>query len=143
MDLPEEARRAILYGSGEEPVTMRYHDGLKAYDIRRPFEGVIPNMERRWRETDSSWVRDELSRFQTVTACGACGGHRLKPEALAVKIEGRHISEAAALSIDGAHAWFGGLMARAFRPKAEDRPAHPCARSTSALSSSATWGWNT
>ena len=110
-DLPEEALSAILYGSGEVPVTMRYHDGLKAYDIRRPFEGVIPNMERRWRETDSSWVRDELSRFQTVTACGACGGHRLKPEALAVKIEGRHISEAAAHSIDGAHAWFGGLMA--------------------------------
>ena len=110
-DLPEGALHAILYGSAEEPVTMRYHDGLKAYDIHRPFEGVIPNMERRWRETDSSWVRDELSRFQTVTACGACGGHRLKPEALAVKIEGRHISEASALSIDGAHAWFGGLMA--------------------------------
>ena len=110
-DLPEGALGAILYGSGEDAVTMRYHDGIKAYDIRRPFEGVIPNMERRWRETDSSWVRDELSRYQTVTACETCQGYRLKPEALAVKIEGRHISETAALSIDGAHAWFGGLMA--------------------------------
>ena len=110
-ELPEGALGAILYGSGEDPVTMRYHDGIKAYDIRRPFEGVIPNMERRWRETDSSWVRDELSRYQTVTSCETCHGYRLKPEALAVKIEGRHISETAALSIDGAHAWFGGLMA--------------------------------
>jgi excinuclease ABC subunit A len=107
--LAEKARRVVLYGSADEPVTMRYNDGQRAYEIKRPFEGVIPNMERRWRETDSSWVRDELSRFQTVTECAACGGHRLKPESLAVKIEGLHVSQVAAMSIDGAGDWFGGL----------------------------------
>lgn len=105
--LPERVRNAILYGSGTEDVTMRYDDGRRSYEIKRPFEGVIPNMERRWRETDSSWVRDELSRFQTITICATCQGHRLKPEALAVKIGGRHISEITEMSIDAAAGWFG------------------------------------
>ncbi len=99
----------LLYGSGEEEVTMSYHDGHKSYDVRKPFEGVIPNMERRWRETDSSWVRDELGRYQTVTTCEACGGHRLKPEALAVKIAGLQVSEVTDMSIDEAAQWFNTL----------------------------------
>ncbi len=107
--LPKTAQSAILYGSGKEDVTMRYDDGRRSYEIKRPFEGVIPNMERRWRETDSSWVRDELSRFQTVTTCATCNGHRLKPEALAVKIKGKHISEIAELSIAGAARWFASV----------------------------------
>ena len=107
--LGETVRRMILYGSDEEPVTMVYDDGLRSYEIKKPFEGVIPNMERRWRETDSSWVRDELSRYQTVTVCETCAGHRLKPEALAVKIAGLHISETTEMSIDRAHAWFARL----------------------------------
>ncbi|MCH8213077.1 MAG: excinuclease ABC subunit UvrA [Proteobacteria bacterium] len=107
--LGDNVRRMILYGSDEEPVTMVYDDGLRSYEIKKPFEGVIPNMERRWRETDSSWVRDELSRYQTVTVCETCAGHRLKPEALAVKIAGLHISETTAMSIDRAHAWFARL----------------------------------
>jgi len=107
--LSEQTRRIILFGSGDEALTMSYHDGVRAYEIRKPFEGVIPNMERRWRETDSSWVRDELSRYQTVTTCATCGGKRLKPEALAVKIAGRDVSETADLSIDGAAEWFAGL----------------------------------
>ncbi|MED5395727.1 MAG: excinuclease ABC subunit UvrA [Pseudomonadota bacterium] len=107
--LPKQTRQMTLFGSGKEAVTMRYHDGNKAYDISKPFEGVIPNMERRWRETDSSWVRDELSRYQTVTGCSTCNGHRLKPEALAVKIAGRHISEVTEMSIEEAHRWFAGL----------------------------------
>jgi excinuclease ABC subunit A len=110
--LPEAVRRAILFGSGEEPVTMRYHDGTKAYEITKPFEGVIPNMERRWRETDSNWVRDELSRFQTVSTCETCKGARLKPEALAVKIAGLNISEVAGFSIVEASSWFGALEAK-------------------------------
>jgi excinuclease ABC subunit A len=110
--LGKKIREMILFGSGREDVTMRYHDGNKAYDITKPFEGVIPNMERRWRETDSSWVRDELSRYQTVTQCSDCEGHRLKPEALAVKIAGRHVSEVTALSIDEARDWFAGLDAQ-------------------------------
>jgi excinuclease ABC subunit A len=107
--LPEAVRRAILFGSGDEPVVMRYHDGAKSYEITKPFEGVIPNMERRWRETDSNWVRDELARFQTVSVCETCKGARLKPEALAVKIAGLHISEVAAFSIVAARDWFANL----------------------------------
>ena len=105
--LSEIVRKTILYGSGGDAITMRYDDGRRAYEITRPFEGVVPNMERRWRETDSSWVRDELGRFQTVTACEACAGQRLKPEALAVKIAGLNISEVAEMSIDRAADWFG------------------------------------
>jgi excinuclease ABC subunit A len=108
-DLPEEVRQAILFGSGDEVVTFSYDDGLRSYETSKSFEGVVPNMERRWRETDSDWVRDELSRYQSDKACQACGGHRLKPEALAVKIDGRHIGQAAELSVAEAAAWFSGL----------------------------------
>ena len=107
--LPRKTREMILFGSDAEDVTMRYHDGHKAYDITKPFEGVIPNMERRWRETDSNWVRDELARYQTITSCDTCKGHRLKPQALAVKIAGLHVSEVAEMSIDAAHDWFSGV----------------------------------
>ncbi|MDG2205887.1 MAG: excinuclease ABC subunit UvrA [Alphaproteobacteria bacterium] len=107
--LPKKIREIVLFGSGREDVKMSYHDGNRSYEITKPFEGVIPNMERRWRETDSSWVRDELSRYQTVTTCSVCDGARLKPEALAVKLSGLHISQVADMSIDRAHAWFGIL----------------------------------
>ena len=104
--LPEKIQGIVLYGSGRDDVTMRYNDGSKSYEISKPFEGVIPNMERRWRETDSNWVRDELSRYQTVTTCSDCGGNRLKPEALAVKIDGLHIGDVTNFAIDAAHDWF-------------------------------------
>ena len=107
--LPKKVRQMILFGSGDDAVTMRYDDGKRAYDITKPFEGVIPNMERRWHETDSSWIRDELAKFQTVTSCETCAGMRLKPEALAVKIASLNVSEVAAMSIEGAAEWFGTL----------------------------------
>ena len=110
-DLPDAIRTSVLYGSDGEAVTMRYHDGVRAYDVHKPFEGVIPNMERRWRETDSSWVRDELARFQTISTCDTCGGQRLKPEALSVKIAGLNISEVADMSIDAAAEWFAAMDA--------------------------------
>jgi excinuclease ABC subunit A len=110
-ELPEPIRRGILYGSGEEALAFDYHDGLRSYRIDKPFEGVIPNMERRWRETDSAWIREELGRYQTVTRCETCGGKRLKPEALAVKIEGLDISDVAEMSIEAAGRWFAGLDA--------------------------------
>jgi len=110
-DLRDAIRTSVLYGSDGEAVTMRYHDGVRAYDVHKPFEGVIPNMERRWRETDSSWVRDELARFQTISTCDTCGGQRLKPEALSVKIAGLNISEAADMSIDAAAEWFAAMDA--------------------------------
>jgi excinuclease ABC subunit A len=108
-DLKKEVQRAILFGSGDEPVTMKYSDGLRDYETKKPFEGVVPNLERRWRETDSAWVREELERFQSSKPCEVCNGHRLKPEALAVKIKGLHISEVALMSIDQAATWFKEL----------------------------------
>ena len=86
--LRKKDREAVLFGSGGAPITMRYDDGLRKYETTRPFEGVIPNLARRYRETDSSWVREELSKYQTVAPCAACNGFRLKPEALAVKVGG-------------------------------------------------------
>jgi excinuclease ABC subunit A len=108
-DLPKAARDAILHGTGEAPVTMRYQDGLRAYETKKPFEGVVANLERRWRETDSAWVREELARYQNEAPCEECAGFRLKPEALAVKIRGLHIGEASAFSIREAAAWFKAL----------------------------------
>ncbi len=108
-DLPPKVRNAILQGTGDEAVMMKYDDGIRQYQTTKPFEGVIPNMDRRFRETDSSWVREELERFQNVTECETCHGARLKPEALAVKIGMRNISEVTALSISDAVDWFAGL----------------------------------
>jgi excinuclease ABC subunit A len=107
--LAERVRRIVLHGSGDEPVTMGYDDGFKTYRITKPFEGVIPNLERRWRETDSSWIRDELSRFQSARPCEACAGLRLKPEALAVKIHGLNISQLAEMAVTAAAEWCRGL----------------------------------
>ncbi len=111
-DLPKHAREVILHGSGAEAVKVRYSDGFKTYDVTKPFEGVIPNLERRYREADSAWLRDELSRFQSSQPCEACNGYRLKPEALAVKVGGRHIGEVTDLSIRHAAEWFRGLSAQ-------------------------------
>jgi excinuclease ABC subunit A len=110
-DLPEKMRHTILYGSEGVPIRMSYDDGVRQYATERPFEGVLPNMERRFRETDSAWIREELGRYQNARTCEVCNGDRLKPEALAVKIAGKHISEAAALSISAAADWFAGVDA--------------------------------
>ncbi|SDB70722.1 excinuclease ABC subunit UvrA [Belnapia rosea] len=109
-DLPVKVRNAILHGSGEEVVTLRYKDGLRSYDVKKPFEGVLPNLERRYRETDNPWVREDLSRYQAAKPCPACDGYRLKPEALSVKVAGRHIGEAARLSIRDCEQWFGTVF---------------------------------
>ena len=83
---PGLGRDAVLHGSGEDEIQFNYDDGLRSYKTKKAFEGVIPNIERRWRETDSAWVREELSRFQSTRPCAVCGGKRLKPEALAVRV---------------------------------------------------------
>ena len=104
-DLPQKARDVILYGSGSEEVRLAYDDGLRAYEVRKPFEGVIKNLERRYKETESEWSREEIERFMTATPCEACHGYRLKPEALAVKIDGNHIGEISTLSVKAAIHW--------------------------------------
>ena len=118
-DLKDTVRDGILYGTGEEPVEMSYNDGKRSYTIDRPFEGVLPNMERRFRETDSSWVREELGRYQNVDDCDTCAGMRLKPEALAVKLAGLHVSQVAELSIAEAVGWFKALSP-ALPPKSQE-----------------------
>ena len=107
--LPQKVQDVVLHGSGEEDITFVYEDGLRTYKATKPFEGVIGNIERRWRESDSEWVREELSRYQGAHPCEACGGYRLKPQALAVKIAGKHIGEVGELSIKAANVWFGEL----------------------------------
>ena len=108
-DLPSQAQQVILHGSGDEVIVFTYDDGMRSYQTKKPFEGVIPNLERRYRETDSSWAREEIEKFQSVTDCDVCDGYRLKPEALAVKIADKHAGEVARMSIRAADAWFQNL----------------------------------
>ncbi|MEA2987742.1 MAG: excinuclease subunit, partial [Alphaproteobacteria bacterium] len=109
-DLPKKVQQAILYGSGEDDeIRFTYDDGLRSYTTKKPFEGVITNLERRWRETESDWAREDMARFFTDIPCDACKGHRLKPEALCVKIAGKHIGEVADMSVKAAGQWFTEL----------------------------------
>jgi excinuclease ABC subunit A len=108
-DLPKKVQDAILYGSGDDVIRFVYDDGLRSYETKKPFEGVITNLERRFRESESEWAREELQKYFTNIPCSACNGHRLKPEALAVKVAGRDIGTAADLSVKRAAEWFAGL----------------------------------
>jgi excinuclease ABC subunit A len=104
-DLPEKIQEVFLRGSGDEKIKFRYDEGGRIYEVSRVFEGVVPNMERRYRETDSAWVREEFERYQNNRPCGACGGYRLRPEALAVKIDMKHVGEIVQMSIKEALDW--------------------------------------
>ena len=107
--LPKTVRDVILYGSGEDEVKFVYNDGSRKFDTKKPFEGVVVNLERRWKETESDWAREDMERYFATIPCKTCNGHRLKPEALAVKINARHISEVAGLSVRAARTWFAEL----------------------------------
>ncbi|MFI4976365.1 MAG: excinuclease ABC subunit UvrA [Caulobacterales bacterium] len=107
--LPEVAKQVVLHGSGSEKIHFVYDDNARKYEVNKTFEGVVPNLERRWRETDSSWVREELARYQSETPCEVCHGARLRPEALAVKIAARNIAEVSVLAINPAREWFSSL----------------------------------
>ncbi len=109
-DLPDRARDAILYGTGDEAVEFTYKDGVRAYSVTKPFEGVLRNLERRSKETDSAWVREELSRYQAEKPCVVCAGARLKPQALSVRVAGAHIADASDLSIRDALPWFQEVL---------------------------------
>src|SRR5437667_3094760 len=97
-DLPKKTQAAILHGSGEEDIKFSYEDGMRSHQTTKPFEGVVTNLERRWRETESDWAREEMARYFTDIPCDACKGFRLKPEALCVKVGEAHIGEVAELS---------------------------------------------
>ncbi|WP_113911249.1 excinuclease ABC subunit UvrA [Roseovarius dicentrarchi] len=104
-DLPAHVQQVFLHGSGDEEIAFRYDEGGRVYNVSRVFEGVIPNMERRYRETDSAWVREEFERYQNNRPCGACEGYRLRDEALAVKIAGLHVGQVVQMSIREALQW--------------------------------------
>ena len=104
--LPEKVHEVILHGTGEEEIDFVYDDGLRRYEVTKTFEGVIPNLERRFRETDSQWARDEIAKYQSAAACPTCLGKRLRPEALAVRVSGLDIADASSFSIREAGEWF-------------------------------------
>jgi excinuclease ABC subunit A len=107
--LSEKVREIILHGTGEEEVDFVFNDGMRKYEVTKPFEGVVGNLERRFRETDSQWMREEIGRYQSAAPCPTCLGERLRPEALSVKINDFTISDSAKLSIKAARDWYAGL----------------------------------
>ena len=109
-DLPEAVRDGVLFGTGSEPIDFTYKDGVRAYTVTKPFEGVLKNLQRRWQETDSAWVREEMSRYQAEKPCAACSGARLKPESLSVRVGGKNIAGASELSILKALDWFQEVL---------------------------------
>ncbi|WP_206238833.1 excinuclease ABC subunit UvrA [Novosphingobium terrae] len=109
IDLPAEAKIVILYGTGKTPVPLTFMDGKKLYTVTKPFEGVIGNLNRRMLQTESAFMREELSKYQTAQPCEVCDGKRLKPEALAVKVAGSDIADGVRLSVQDALAWFSTL----------------------------------
>ncbi len=108
-DLPDTVKDLFLHGSKNEEIQFRYDEGGRVYQVKRVYEGIIPNMERRYRETDSAWSREEMERYQANRACGACGGYRLRPEALAVKIAKVHVGQVVQMSITEAYSWVEGV----------------------------------
>ncbi len=118
-DLDAHVKQVFLYGSGDEEIPFRYDEGGRVYEVTRVFEGVIPNMERRYRETDSNWIREEFERYQNNRPCGDCGGFRLRPEALAVKIADLHVGEVVQMSIRDAFNWCETVPERLTKQKNE------------------------
>jgi excinuclease ABC subunit A len=107
--LPADVKKVILQGSGATEIRFVYDDGVRRYETKKTFEGVVPNLARRWKETDSAWIREDLERYQSAAPCPVCEGRRLKPEALAVKIAGHDIAQAAAFAIKDGREWFDAL----------------------------------
>jgi excinuclease ABC subunit A len=108
-DLADGARDVVLYGTQGQPIKFVYKDDGRRYETTKPFEGVIPNLERRYRETESSWMREELGKYMSSAKCDSCKGKRLKPEALSVKVAGMDISVTSEMSIQDADARFAAL----------------------------------
>ncbi|MFN4209664.1 MAG: excinuclease ABC subunit UvrA [Devosia sp.] len=108
-ELSDEVQDAVLYGTGKTPINFVYDDGLRQYKTTKPFEGVIGNLERRYKETESAGMREEIEKYMSAKPCIACGGYRLKPESLAVKIDGLHVGQVTEKSIRSAAEWFEAL----------------------------------
>jgi excinuclease ABC subunit A len=111
-ELPFEVQHAVLFGTGKTVIQLVYDDGLRTYKTSKPFEGVIGNLERRYRETESAGIREEIEKYMSAKPCVACGGYRLKPESLAVKIDGLHVGQVTEKSIRAATEWVESLPER-------------------------------
>ncbi|MBM3580102.1 MAG: excinuclease ABC subunit UvrA [Alphaproteobacteria bacterium] len=107
--LPEEIKQKIFYGTGEEVVEIKIEDGLKAVKVKKPFEGVVNSLKKRFLESESESLQEELTKFQAIKTCEKCHGHRLNEQALAVKIDGIHIGELSRLSVERSVDWFEAL----------------------------------
>ncbi|MEC9392266.1 MAG: excinuclease ABC subunit UvrA [Pseudomonadota bacterium] len=108
-DLPEKFKNVILDGSENESIEFLYDDGSRTFKTNKPFEGIINNLKRRYLETDSSWMRNEIEKYQSISNCEGCTGYRLNQEALCVKINKLHIGEVTEYSIKDAKKWFSSL----------------------------------
>ncbi|MBJ6985953.1 MULTISPECIES: excinuclease ABC subunit UvrA [unclassified Devosia] len=108
-DLPFEVQHAVLFGTGRTAIDFVYDDGLRQYKTSKAFEGVIGNLQRRYKETESAGTREEIEKYMSAKPCLSCGGYRLKPESLAVKIDGLHIGQVTEKSIRNAAEWFNDL----------------------------------
>ena len=118
-NITKAVQHVFLYGSGEEEILFRYDEGGRVYQVKRTFEGIIPNMERRYKETDSSWIREEFESYQNKRPCETCKGYRLNLQARSVKINGLHIGEIVEMSIKDALEWFSKVKASLSSQKQE------------------------
>lgn len=109
-NLSDEVKKIIFYGTGGEEVEIKIEDGLKAIKVKKTFEGVMNSLKKRYLESESESMRDDLSKFQTLKTCDVCHGHRLNEEALSVKIAGLHIGEVSKMSVEKSVEWFGELV---------------------------------
>lgn len=107
--LSAEVRQKIFYGTGEEEIEIKHEDGLKSFKVKKPFDGIINSLKKRFSDSDSEWMREELSKFQTLKVCESCQGHRLNEEALSVRIADLHIGQVSRMSVDKAADWFANL----------------------------------
>ena len=108
--LPEKFQKIILDGSDDEKITFNYDDGSRTFKTAKPFEGILNNLKRRYLETDSNWMREEIEKYQSKSDCSKCNGYRLKEEALCIKINKYNIGDISKLTIDEAILWFGNLQ---------------------------------
>ena len=107
--LPRDIKDKIFYGTGEEEIEIKYEDGLKSYKVNKPFDGIINSLKKKFSDSESEWMRDELVKFQTLKTCETCSGHRLNEETLSIKIDGLHIGDVSSMSIEKADVWFSKL----------------------------------
>ena len=110
--IPQDIRDKIFYGTGADEIEIKHEDGLKSFKVKKPFEGIINNLKKKFSDSESEWMREELAKFQTLKTCEVCGGHRLNEQSLSVKIAGLHVGEVSRMSVEKACEWFDNLKSQ-------------------------------